>query len=68
LPLLYVSILSVVPGDTPTLATDDIRSGLAEGVPLREGPQQVAGRIRATQAKGTDDALVSVARYLGGKS
>jgi len=68
LPLLYVSILSVVPGDTPTFAADDIRSGFAEGVPLREGPQQVARRILATQAKGTDDALVSVAWYLGGRS
>ena len=35
---------------------------------LGGGPQQVGYRILATQAKGTDDALVSAARYLGGRS
>jgi hypothetical protein len=48
------------------MATDGVRPGFAEGLPLKEPPQQLAERILARDGKGTDDALVLVARVLGG--
>jgi hypothetical protein len=66
LPALRGFVLSVTPGDTLVVATDGIRSGYAEGLRLEESPQQLADRILERDAKGTDDALVLVARYLGG--
>jgi serine/threonine protein phosphatase PrpC len=66
LPLMSASIVPVMPGDTLILATDGIRSRFAQGLRLNESPKQIADRILAQHAKGTDDALVLVARYLGG--
>src|SRR5262249_12311510 len=66
LPPLRGFVIPVAAGDTLILATDGIRSGFAEGLPLELGPQQLAERILARDVKGTDDALVLVARYLGG--
>jgi negative regulator of sigma-B (phosphoserine phosphatase) len=66
LPPLHTSVVAVAPGDTLLMATDGIRSGFAEGLHLAESPQRIADRILARDAKGTDDALVVVARYLGG--
>jgi phosphoserine phosphatase RsbX len=68
LPPLRGFVIPVSPGDTLILATDGIRSGFAEGLPLENSPQQIADRILSRDAKGTDDALVLVARYLGGSS
>lgn len=65
LPPLSAANLPVVPGDTLILATDGIRPGFAPDLSLKGTPQQVAGRILATHAKGTDDALVLVARCVG---
>ena len=45
--------------------SNPFRSGFARDIVLDDTPQQLAGRILATHAKGTDDALVLVARYLG---
>jgi hypothetical protein len=59
-------VISVTRGDTLLIATDGIRSSFAEGLPLAEAPQQLADRILARDFKGTDDALVLVARYQGG--
>jgi hypothetical protein len=58
--------IPVAPGDLLLLATDGIRSGFAEGLRLDQSPQQLADHILARDVKGTDDALVVVARYLGG--
>jgi len=66
LPLLSASIVPVMWGDTLILATDGIRSDFPQGLSLRDPPQQIADGILARHAKGTDDALVLVARYLGG--
>ncbi len=60
--------IPVSPGDTLILATDGIRSGFAERLPLENSPQQIADHVLSRDAKGTDDALVLVARYLGGSS
>jgi serine phosphatase RsbU (regulator of sigma subunit) len=66
LPPLRELVLPVAVGDTLILATDGVRSGFADGLSLESGPQQLADRILARDAKGTDDALVLVARYAGG--
>ena len=65
LPALHASILPVTRGDVLILATDGIRGGFAEDVTLSDPPQRIAEQILARRARGTDDALVLVARYLG---
>ena len=65
LPPLRAAALPVSNGDTLLLASDGIKLGFADGLPDDASPQQWANRILASHAKGTDDALVLVARYLG---
>jgi phosphoserine phosphatase RsbX len=55
----------VYPGDTLVLATDGIRSGFVAQLDVRGSPQEIADAIFGRYARGTDDALVVVARYLG---
>ncbi len=65
LPQARPELLRVAAGDTLVFATDGIRSEFAEA-PLAKGtPQQVADTILSRYGKGTDDALVLVARYVG---
>src|SRR6267154_948379 len=66
LPRLHPVVLPIAPGDTLIFATDGIREGFAEGLAPEAAPQQLADQILARHGKGTDDALVLVARYLGG--
>jgi len=66
LPRLRAQVCTVVPGDTVILATDGIKEHFAEGLPRDASPQQLADHILARYGKGTDDALVLVARYVGG--
>ncbi len=66
LPPLSASAYAVKPGDTLILATDGIRRGFAAELVRAVPPQPAADRILARYARGTDDALVMVARYLGG--
>ena len=66
LPPLKVSTLSVSPGEILVLATDGIRVDFADAVDLESEPQVIAPRVLARHAKDSDDALVLVARYLGG--
>lgn len=65
LPPLYASVLSLSKGDTLIFATDGIHTGFAEGVKITEPAQHIAEGISKRHKKGTDDALVLVARYLG---
>src|SRR6185295_3905088 len=65
LPRLAASVVPVSPGDTLLLATDGVTSGFWRNLPLEEAPQRMAERIVASFARGTDDALVVAARYLG---
>jgi negative regulator of sigma-B (phosphoserine phosphatase) len=65
LPTLSPEVIPLKPFDTIILATDGIRSDFAEGLALGGNAQQIADRILADHGKGTDDALVVVARYLG---
>lgn len=65
LPPLRASVLPVVPGDTLILATDGVQSGFAPRIALAEAPPRAAQSILDGYNKGTDDALVLVARYQG---
>ena len=65
LPPLNAHHVRLTPGDTLIFASDGIRSGFAESIASDATPQQLADQILARYAKGTDDALVLVARYLG---
>ncbi|HMH83340.1 MAG TPA: hypothetical protein VK531_10750, partial [Gemmatimonadales bacterium] len=56
----------VAAGDTLIFATDGIKEGFAEQLPADATPQQQADHILTRHGKGTDDALVLVARYRGG--
>lgn len=64
-PPLTPVTLTIDAGDLLIFATDGIREGFVESVSLQDQPQRSAGRIMATYGKGTDDALVLVAKYLG---
>jgi len=65
LPTLRESSLPVSLGDTLVLATDGIRSGFVAGLVGQGTPQEIADAILARYARGSDDALVVVARYVG---
>jgi len=58
-------VIPVLPGDLLVFATDGIRSGFAEDISRRDTPQQIADLLLSRYGKGTDDALVLAARYLG---
>jgi hypothetical protein len=50
-------------GDTLVLATDGVRGGFADEIQAFGEPRELATSILKRYAKGTDDALVLVARY-----
>ena len=66
LPALQASILSVTRGDLLIFATDGVRAEFDRGINMTETPGQIADKILSHNFKGNDDALVLVARYLGG--
>jgi negative regulator of sigma-B (phosphoserine phosphatase) len=55
------------PGDLVVLATDGLRSGFSRAVDPRQAPQAIADSVLKQCARGTDDALVLVILYLGGR-
>jgi hypothetical protein len=65
LPNLRPVTLPIVEGDTLVFATDGLRSGFAQDLSLGQTPQAMADRILADYSRGTDDALVLIARYAG---
>ena len=65
LPRLRPSSTVVEAGDMLILTTDGIHHGYAEGLAVSGDCQALADRILETHGKGSDDALVVVARYLG---
>lgn len=65
LPSLQTAALPISPGDALIFATDGIRSEFADDLSSHEPPQRSADRILAKHCKGTDDALILVARFLG---
>jgi phosphoserine phosphatase RsbX len=64
LPTLVASIVPISRGDTLIFATDGVRLGLAEKLKA-ESAQATADALLARFTRGTDDALVLVARYTG---
>ncbi len=68
MPILRATVTTIAPGDTLVFVTDGIASGYVHDLSLEGQPQRIADRISAKYSKGTDDALVLVARYLGGGS
>ncbi len=67
LPSLRPVVISVAPGDTLIFATDGLRSGFVEAASTPGSPQQIADEIFAQYYRGTDDAMILVARYVGAK-
>ena len=64
LPLLKAQVLPIGPGDMLIFATDGIRDNFAQALTRSDVPQKVAENILRRFAKGNDDALVLVARFL----
>jgi hypothetical protein len=64
-PAVSAAIVTVMRGDTLILATDGVRSGFGVQCILGDTTQQLADRILSDYRKGTDDALVLVARCVG---
>ena len=66
LPALSASIIPVMRGDTLIFATDGIRNDFVLApLALGERPQPLADYILTHWGRGTDDALVLVARWMG---
>jgi len=68
LPRLSASIIQLSDGDLLMFATDGIRPGFAYGTDPNISPRDIASRILAQHARGTDDVLILVARYIHGKN
>jgi phosphoserine phosphatase RsbX len=68
LPPLMPTVVSVESGDLLIFATDGIRDGFTEGLDQSQPTQAMARAIMRHAYKGHDDALVLVARYLGGRT
>jgi hypothetical protein len=66
LPRLLPRVEPIARDDTLIMATDGIGGGFPQKLLLSSSPQRIADRILAEYGKETDDALVLVARYLGG--
>lgn len=65
LPALRASIIPVAKGDMLIFATDGTRVPFMSEMSLSGSPQEIADHIVAHHSRGTDDALVLVARYEG---
>ena len=65
LPTLRLTRLPVGRGDLVIFTTDGIHGDFIEKVRAGDSPQQIADAILIRCNRGTDDALVLVARYVG---
>ena len=68
LPSLRSSTTPVMRDDVLVMATDGVRPVFGSWPVARDAPEDIAARILAEQERGSDDALVLVARYRGGGS
>ncbi len=66
LPHARPALIHLAPKDTLIFATDGVDPRFADALTATGPPQDVADHILAHFSRGTDDALVFVARYLGG--
>jgi hypothetical protein len=67
LPRLAASVVRISAGDVLVFATDGVGEGFSDHTDVNDSPRQIADRILTRFGRGTDDALVLVARYLHGK-
>lgn len=65
LPRVATSTTPIQRGDVLVLATDGVRCEFSTDIPLDWEPQATADWLLQRYSRGTDDALVLVARYLG---
>jgi hypothetical protein len=65
MPPIKASTVPVAAGDVLVMATDGLRSGFADEVAVDWEPQAIADWVLLKYARGTDDALVLAARYIG---
>lgn len=66
LPSIRAEVLQLKPLDTLILVTDGIDPAFDESLSLDDDPKAIADDILARHCSADDDALVLVARYLGG--
>jgi len=66
LPPLAATVLPVLPGDILIFASDGIRGEFAQAPLEADTLQKAAENILSQFAKGNDDAVVLVAKFLGG--
>lgn len=62
-PVLIFSVLPIFKGDVLILVTDGISHEFTKGVHTGRSAHQIANDILSKHSKGTDDALVMVAKY-----
>ena len=65
LPELYASVIPISASDMLILASDGIRHDFEQDIVTKASPKRTADHILEKYFKGTDDALVLVARFLG---
>lgn len=65
--VLASRILPVTKGDVLILATDGIHSEFTKDLHIGRSAQQITNDILLKDSRGTDDALVLVAKYRGGR-
>jgi serine/threonine protein phosphatase PrpC len=65
-PHIAPRVVPIARGDTLILATDGISTSFSDSLQTRLAPQAMADDILARHATRKDDALVLVARYVGG--
>jgi hypothetical protein len=68
IPPLRPITLPIARGDLLVMATDGIRGGFSGGFDREDTPDTIASAIFARYGRGSDDALVLVARYTGDRS
>ncbi len=63
LPAPYAAVVPVHAGDVLVMATDGVRTDFSRNTALHNPPQRAADQLLRQHARGTDDALVLVARF-----
>jgi negative regulator of sigma-B (phosphoserine phosphatase) len=66
LPSGRAATLAVMPGDTLIFATDGVASAFKRGSFYDGSPPELAAELLRRHARATDDALLLLARYIGG--
>jgi phosphoserine phosphatase RsbX len=65
LPQARLGTIPLEPGDAVVLATDGVAADFSQSLASGVAAQKLAERVLERHAKGTDDALAAVVRYLG---